>query len=77
MPYLCSDIPEYVFYGTFLSVILRNSRFTLLFEDFVSKAKASFDRMVTEGGNKAKLKRQINKVVRNHPSRNTTKLLKK
>ena len=66
-PYLCSDIPEYIFYGTFLSEFLRISRCTLLFEDFVSKAKAIFDRMVTQGGNKEKLRRQINKVIRNHP----------
>ena len=67
MPYLCSDSPSYIFYGTFLSEFLRISRCTLLFDDFVSKASALFNRMVTQGGNKAKLKRQINKVLQNHP----------
>lgn len=66
MPHLCSDIPSYIFYGTFISELLRISRCTLLFDDFVSKGKALYHRMVTQGGNKAKLIRQINKLIQNH-----------
>ena len=68
MPHLCSDIPEYIFYSTFLSEFLRISRSTLLFEDFSPKAKALYNRMLSQGGSKEKLKRQINKVVRDHPA---------
>ena len=67
MPHLCSDIPSYIFYGTFLSELLRISRCTLQIDDFVSKASSLYARMITQGGNKAKLKRQINKVIQNHP----------
>ena len=67
MPHLCSDIPSCIIYGSFLSEFLRISRCTLLFDDFVSKGYALYSRMVTQGGNKAKINRQINKVILKHP----------
>ena len=67
MPHICSDIPSYIFYGTFLSELLRISRCTLLSDDFISKARSLYNRMVIQGGNKRKLKRQINKVIQSHP----------
>ena len=66
MPYLCSDIPSYIFYGTFSSELLRISRCTLLFDDFLPKGKALYNRMVSQGGSKVKLVHQINKVIQNH-----------
>ena len=67
MPYLSSDIPSYIFYGTILSEFLRISRCTLLFEDFVSKTRALYYRMINQGGNKVKIKQQIRKVIQRHP----------
>ena len=67
MPHLCSDSPSYIFYGTFSSEFLRISRCTLQFDDFVSKANSLYNRMVKQGGNKSKLRRQINRVSQKHP----------
>ena len=66
MPYLGSDIPSYIFYGTILSEFLRIARCTLLFEDFVLITRALYHRMINQGGNKVKIKQQIRKVVLRH-----------
>ena len=66
MPHLCSDIPSYIFYSSFFSEILRISGCTLLFDDFVLKARTLYDRMVSQGGNREKLKHQIIKSIQSH-----------
>lgn len=67
MPYLSSDIPSYIFYGSILSEFLRIARCTLLFEDFISRTGALYRRMVNQGGNKVRIQQQIRKVVQRHP----------
>ena len=66
MPYLCSDIPSFIFYGSFLSEFLRISRCTLLYEDFISKTSILYKRMVMQGGKRMKLNHQIHKVFKSH-----------
>ena len=67
MPDLNGNIPSHVFYGSFLSEILRIARATLLYQDFVSKARELIDRMLNQGASATLLLRQINKVIFNHP----------
>ena len=67
MPYLSSDIPSYIFYGSILSEFLRIARCTLLFEDFISRAGALYRRMVNQNGDKVRIQQQIRKVVHRHP----------
>ena len=66
MPYLCSNIPSFIFYGTFMSEVLRIARNTLLYEDFKPKASSLFNRMINQGGNKLKLASTLSKLVNNH-----------
>ena len=66
MPDLAGNIPSHVFYGSFMSEILRIARATLLYEDFVIKAKELIQRMVRQGAEPPLLMRQINKVINNH-----------
>ena len=66
MPDLAGNIPSHVFYGSFMSEILRIARATLLYEDFVIKAKELIQRMVRQGAQPPLLMRQINKVLNNH-----------
>ena len=67
MPDLTGNIPSHVFYGSFMSEILRIARATLIYEDFVLKAKELIKRMLTQGASAPLLLRQINKVLTNHP----------
>ena len=67
MPDLNGNIPSHVFYGSFLSEILRIARATLLYQDFVSKSRELIDRMLNQGASAPLLLRQINKVIFNHP----------
>ena len=55
MPDRSSNIPSYVFYGRIMSEFIRISRTTLLFTDFLPKAKKLTQRMVTQGGNETKV----------------------
>ena len=68
MPQMTSNIPSTVFYGSVLSEFLRIARCTLLFEDFIPKANQLFKRMVTQGGNKSLISRQILKACLRHPA---------
>ena len=67
MPDLAGNIPSHVFYGSFMSEILRIARATLLYEDFISKAKELLNRMNNQGASAPLLLRQIKKVLNNHP----------
>ena len=53
MPYLSSNIPSSMFYGSIFSEFLQIARCTLRLTDFVPKVSQLYARMVTEGGNKA------------------------
>ena len=68
MPYLGSDIPSYIFYGSIFSEFLRIARCTLLFEHFISRTSNLYHRMINQGGNKLRIEKQIRKVVLRHPS---------
>ena len=68
MPQMSSNIPSTVFYGSVLSEFLRIARCTLLFEDFIPKANQLFQRMVTQGGKKSLICKQIEKACLCHPT---------
>ena len=65
MPYLSSNIPYNIFYNTILSEILRIARCSLLYKDFLLKARELCQRMRHQGADvifgKASLLRFINK----------------
>ena len=66
MPDLSGNIPDHVFYGSVMSEFLRIARATLLYPDFVSKAKELFSRMVNQSGEKNMILLQLKKAVTNH-----------
>ena len=68
MPQMSSNIPSAIFYGSVLSEFLRIARCTLLFEDFIPKANQLFHRMISQGGNKTIICKQIRKACLRHPT---------
>ena len=68
MPDLSSNIPSNIFYGSVFSELLRTTRATLLFDDFVPRASQLYHRICLQGGSKAKLNLQIRKAIRKYPS---------
>ena len=67
MPDKNGNIPLHVFYGSIMSEFLRIARATLLFSDFLPRAKALFERMVNQGGEKRRVLAQIQRVIQRHP----------
>ena len=67
MPDLTGNIPCHVFYGSFMSEILRIARATLFYQDFLAKAKELMKRMLNQGASLPLLLKQIGKVIQNHP----------
>ena len=67
MPHLDSNIPSFVFYGSFKSEILRIAKNTLKYEDFVNSAVSFVGRMKNQGGSMSRLKGSIMKVFLDHP----------
>ena len=49
MPYLLSNIPSSIFYGSIFSEFLRIARWTLRLTDFVPKASQLYTRVVIQG----------------------------
>ena len=68
MPYLDSNIPSFVFYGSFKSEILRIAKNTLRYEDFINSAISFVGRMKNQGGIVSRLRRSISKVFLEHPN---------
>ena len=66
MPDLSGNLPRHVFYGSILSETLRIARASLLYDDFIIKARELFDRMVTQGASQGKLMMVIRKVYGKH-----------
>ena len=66
MPDLSGNIPDHVFYGSVISEFLRIARATLLYHDFIPKAKTLFNRMVNQNGDKHMLLLQLKKAVVKH-----------
>ena len=66
MPDLSGNIPDHIFYGSVMSEFLRVARATLLYSDFLSKAKELFSRMLNQNGEKNMLLLQLKKAITNH-----------
>ena len=66
MPDLSGNIPDHVFYGSIMSEFLRIARATLLYPDFLVKAKELFNRMLNQHGQKHMLLLQLRKAFTNH-----------
>ena len=67
MPDLSGNIPSFIFYGSIMSEFLRIARCTRLISDFLPGDQALVERMVSQGGNKSLVLKQIKKVVSRHP----------
>ena len=63
MPNLNGNIPEHVFYGSFLAEVLRIGRATLRYQDFLPRVTKLYVRMQNQGGSSKKLLQQVTKVV--------------
>ena len=61
IPYLSINIPSSIFYGSIFSEFLGIARCALRLTDFVPKASQLYAGMITQGGNKASILRQIKK----------------
>ena len=66
MPDLSGNIPEHVFYGSISSELLRIARATLLYDDFLPKARNLFSRMLNQGAMVNKILRHLNKLYERH-----------
>ena len=66
MPYIDSNIPSYIFYGTILSEIVRIARSTLLLDDLIPRLGALFKRMLIQGADRWKIIRQCKKAMDKH-----------
>ena len=67
MPDKNGNIPLHMFYGSIMSEFLRIARATLLFSDFLPRAKALFERMIKQGGEKSRVLAQIQRAMHRHP----------
>ena len=65
-PYIDSNIPSYIFYGTILSEIVRIARSTLLLDDLIPRLGALFKRILTQGADMWKMIHQCKKAMENH-----------
>ena len=66
MPYISSNIPSFIFYGTFKSEVLRIAKNTLIYEDFKTPIVSLLTRMVNQGGCCKKLVKCIVDVAEKH-----------
>ena len=67
MPDLSGNLPAFIFYGSIMSEFLRIARCTRLIEDFIPRAKMLCERMVSQGGSKSAVLRQVRKAIERHP----------
>ena len=67
MPDLSGNLPAFIFYGSIMSEFLRIARCTRLVEDFIPRAKMLCERMVSQGGTKNVVLKQIRKDILRHP----------
>ena len=66
MPYLSSNIPYNIFYNTILSEILRIARCSLLYRDFLVRAKGLCERMRRQGADVIFGKKALLRFIRKH-----------
>ena len=67
MPDKRGNIPSHVFYGSIMSEFLRIARATLLYNDFLPRALDLFSRMISQGGGKFLVLRQIKRAISRYP----------
>ena len=67
MPNKSSNIPSTTFYGAIMSEFLRIARNTLLYTDFLPRARDLYKRMLSQGGNQYTILKQISKATTRHP----------
>ena len=68
MPHKDSNMPESIFYSSFVGELLRIARSTLLFEDLKVKAKVFIERMRSQGAENAKLDCSLRRIIIRHIS---------
>ena len=66
MPYMDSNMPSYIFYGTILSEIVRIARCTLFLDDLIPRISALLKRMLKQGADMWKIIRQCKKAMDKH-----------
>ena len=67
MPDLSGNLPSFIFYGSIMSEFLRIARCTRLVADFLPRAQALCKRMISQGGYKNLILKQIRKAITRHP----------
>ena len=67
MPDASSNIHRIIFYGSIFSEFLRIARCSLLFEDFIQRARELFTRMIVQGGLANSIIKQIRKAITRYP----------
>ena len=68
MPYLCSNIPNKIFYSALVGEFLRIARATLYLSDFESKAIDLVKRKLNQGGDRTSIEKYLLKIIRRHPN---------
>ena len=66
MPYLSSNIPEFIFYGTIKSEVLRIAKNTLKYENFKTRVIYLLTRMKNQGGSLIRFRKCIINVMQKH-----------
>ena len=64
---MSTNIPDHVFYGSFMAEVLRIGRATSLYTNFLPRLKEIFSRMQNQGGKNSKLKKIIDKAMSRYP----------
>ena len=67
MPDLSSNIPDHIFYGSFLAEVLRIGRASLRYNHFLPRVKDIYNRMLNQGGIAHKLHNTISKALSRNP----------
>ena len=66
MPHKDSNIPESIFYSSFVGELLRIARSTLLFVDLKSKTDIFIQRMRSQGANLKKIEFCLRRIITRH-----------
>ena len=66
MPYKDSNIPLTIFYASLVGEFLRIRRSSMLFRDFLPKARDLLDRMIRQGANASRVRRVLRKLMFTH-----------
>ena len=66
MPYKDSNIPLTIFYASLVGEFLRIGRSSMLFRDFLPKARDLLDRMIRQGANASRVRRVLRKLMFTH-----------